>query len=144
MDFALFQKTIQAYYPSEALAETKKMKVGYYNMMEEYTKCLNELADCISNPAVKLKASNLSSLIISYAKLINEQNRNQEFIQKISNFKLQPTEQKLRYHVNLALFAVYLSSDNAAGLKSSGNKILADAYAPEEIKTIVRDTVKDK
>jgi thiol-disulfide isomerase/thioredoxin len=144
VDFSLFQKTVEKYFPEEALTETKKMKIRYYHFKEDDAKCLDELAGYIAIPELKLNAGDLASFVITYSKVIGEQERVDEFIQKILQYKLLPGESAMEYNKNLSLLVLYLAKNDAAGMKEYSDKILFDKYAPETLKSKVKNVMENK
>jgi thiol-disulfide isomerase/thioredoxin len=138
-DFAKFQQIAQGYYPNEAALMTRKVKIRYYDYQEQYAKSLNELSDCITLKALKLKADDLAELVTQNIKNITDQNRIDEFIQKISHYNLLPEETAKAYQKDLSLFILYYCKDDRAKMKAYSGKILGNANAPEEIKSKVKE-----
>jgi len=143
LDFVKMQQIIGSYFPGEAALLTRKVKIRYYAYMEEYGKSLDVLAECISSPTLKLKADDLSKLVTANIKSITEQNRVDEFIKKVSAYKMLPTETTKVYHRNLCLLVLYYCKDYKANMKLYYDKIMKDANAPQEIKSKVKDIMKD-
>jgi len=143
LDFVKLRQVIAAYFPAEATLITKKVKIRYYDYKEEYTKSLDELAECITSQALKLKADDLSKLVTANIKTITEQDRVDEFIKKVSGYKLLPGETKKAYQVNLSLLVLYYCKDDKANMKAYSDKVLKDANAPGEIKSKVKDIMDD-
>jgi thiol-disulfide isomerase/thioredoxin len=143
-DFDKFQQIAKSYFPTEAALMTKKVKIRYYNYTEEYAKSLDELASCITSPTLNLKVGDLSDLITQNIKTITEQKRLDEFIQKVSLYKLSPAESSSKaYLKNLPLFVLYYCKDDKVNMKTYSDKIMKDTNAPDQIKSKVQEFLEE-
>jgi thiol-disulfide isomerase/thioredoxin len=143
LNFVKMQQIIGGYFPADASLMTKKVKIRYLAYKEEYKACLDLLAECITSPALKLKADDLSKLVTANIKIITEQERVDDFIKKVSAYKLLPGETTKAYQPNLCLLVLYYCKDDKAKMKLYSDKILKDANAPREIKSQVKDVMEE-
>jgi len=143
LDFVKMQQIIAAYFPAEAALMTKKVKIRYLAYKEEYKACLDLLAECITSPTLKLKADDLSRLVTANIKIITEQERVDDFIKKVSAYKLLPAETKKAYQQNLSLLVLYYCKEDKTKMKIYSDKVLKDANAPKEIKSQVKEIMDD-
>lgn len=143
LDFVKMQQIIAGYFPGDAALLTRKVKIRYYAYMEEYGKSLDVLAECITSPTLKLKADDLSKLVTANLKSITSQERIDEFIKKVSAYKMLPSEATKVYHRNLCLLGLYYCKDDKTNIKLYYDKIMKDVNAPQEIKSNVKDLMKD-
>jgi len=143
LDFVRMQQIIGLYFPADAALLTKKVKIRYYAYTEEYGKSLDVLAECITSPSLKLKADDLSNLVMANLKSITGQNRVDDFIRKVSAYKMLPAETTKVYNRNLCLLGLYYCKDDKKNMKLYYDKIMKDSNAPQEIKSKVKDIMTD-
>ena len=143
LNFVKMQQIIAGYFPADATLMTKKVKIRYLAYKDEYKACLDELSACITSPALKLKADDLSRLITANIKIITEQERVDDFIKKVAAYKLLPGETKKAYQPNFCLLVLNYCKDDKAKMKIYSDKVLKDVNAPKDIKAQVKDIMND-
>ena len=134
IDFNIFKAEIARYQPGAAALETHKQKIIYYDKKRDYSRVITELDAMFLQPELKPGAHELSILMKEHAVTLRMHNVLDDFIKKVTAYKLSTADKGRGYYKQLALIFMYNENRDQKMVNQIAKLIIADPNEPNIVK----------